>query len=65
MDDFTRDMPVREFAGGKILAATGDGVGVVTFNQPEKHNAMSVDMWLGMAEGAGRLSRRRSIRTSY
>jgi enoyl-CoA hydratase/carnithine racemase len=50
MDDFTRDMPVREHAGGKILSATGDGVGVVTFNQPQKHNAMSVEMWLGLAE---------------
>ena len=50
MDDFTRDMPSQEFAGGKILAAKQDGVGVVTFNQPEKHNAMSVEMWLGLAE---------------
>ena len=50
MDEFTRDMPSQEFAGGKILAAKQDGVGVVTFNQPEKHNAMSVEMWLGLAE---------------
>jgi len=50
MDGFTRDMPSREYAGGKMLAAKDDGVGVVTFNQPEKHNAMSVEMWLGLAE---------------
>jgi len=43
MDDFTRNMPSRAYAGGKMLAARSDGVGVVTFNQPEKHNAMSVD----------------------
>ena len=33
-----------------MLAARRDGVGVVTFNQPEKHNAISVEMWLGLAE---------------
>src|ERR1700682_3276027 len=37
-------------AGGKMLAARLDGVGVVTFNQPEKHNAISVEMWQGLAE---------------
>jgi len=37
-------------AGGKILAAKRDGVGVVTFNQPEKHNAVSVEMWIGLGE---------------
>jgi enoyl-CoA hydratase len=50
MDDFTRDMPSRSYADGKVLAAKADGVGVITFNQPEKHNAMSVEMWLGLAE---------------
>jgi len=39
-----------ERAGGKMLAASQDGVGVVTFNQPEKHNAISVEMWLGLAD---------------
>jgi enoyl-CoA hydratase/carnithine racemase len=36
------------YAGGKILARTSDGAGWITFNQPEKRNAMSVDMWEGM-----------------
>jgi len=40
----------REYAGGKMLAARRDGVGVVTFNQPEKHNAISVEMWQGLAD---------------
>ena len=40
----------REYAGGKMLAARRDGIGVVTFNQPEKHNAMSVEMWLGLSQ---------------
>lgn len=37
-----------EFADGKILAEIKDGVGRITFNQPEKRNAMSVAMWAGM-----------------
>ena len=38
------------FAGGKMLAEVADGVGVITFNQPEKRNAMSVEMWDGFSE---------------
>jgi enoyl-CoA hydratase len=38
------------FADGKILASSADGVGRVVFNQPEKRNAMSVDMWAGMGQ---------------
>jgi len=34
-------------AGGKILQAVADGVGIVTFNNPDKRNAMSLDMWEG------------------
>ncbi len=37
-----------EYAGGKMLAEVSDGVGLVTFNQPEKRNAMSVEMWQGL-----------------
>ena len=40
----------REFAGGKMLAAKDDGVGLITFNQPEKRNAMSMEMWAGLGE---------------
>jgi enoyl-CoA hydratase len=38
-----------EYADGKILAEVRDGVGRITFNQPEKRNAMSISMWDGMA----------------
>jgi enoyl-CoA hydratase/carnithine racemase len=41
-------MSQMEFAEGKILASIADGVGRVVFNQPEKRNAMSVNMWEGM-----------------
>jgi enoyl-CoA hydratase len=40
----------RSFANGKILKTVADGVGVVTFNSPEKRNAMSLDMWDGLGQ---------------
>jgi enoyl-CoA hydratase len=51
------------WAGGKMLAARQDGVGVVTFNQPEKHNAISVEMWLGLADILGDFGTDPAIRT--
>ena len=33
-----------------MLAAKDDGVGLITFNQPEKRNAMSMEMWTGLGE---------------
>ncbi len=39
----------QEHAGGKLLASVADGVGLLTFNQPERRNAMSVAMWDGLA----------------
>jgi enoyl-CoA hydratase len=39
-----------QYADGKMLAASDDGVGLVTFNQPDKRNAMSVAMWDGLAD---------------
>jgi len=44
------DGVAQEYAGGKMLAARQDGVGVVTFNQPAKHNAISVEMWGGLGQ---------------
>ncbi len=38
----------KSFAEGKILQSVSDGVGVITFNNPEKRNAMSLDMWEGL-----------------
>jgi enoyl-CoA hydratase len=40
----------KSHADGKILQSTADGVGVITFNNPEKRNAMSLDMWEGLGE---------------
>jgi len=43
------------FAGGKILQSTVDGVGVITFNNPDKRNAISLQMWEGLGEALMRL----------
>jgi enoyl-CoA hydratase len=51
-----------EFADGKILAEIKDGVGRITFNQPEKRNAMSVTMWAGMGEALDLFEKDASVR---
>src|SRR6201991_1990815 len=38
----------KSHADGKILQSVVDGVGVITFNNPDKRNAMSLDMWEGL-----------------
>jgi enoyl-CoA hydratase len=38
------------FADNKILKRVTEGIGVVTFNNPEKRNAMSLDMWEGLGQ---------------
>ncbi|NBR29974.1 MAG: enoyl-CoA hydratase, partial [Betaproteobacteria bacterium] len=34
----------------KLVAEKENGVGWITFNNPARHNAMSFEMWQGMAE---------------
>ncbi len=38
------------YADGKILKTITEGIGVVTFNNPEKRNAMSLEMWEGLGQ---------------
>jgi enoyl-CoA hydratase len=38
----------KSYADSKILQSVNDGVGVITFNNPAKRNAMSLDMWEGL-----------------
>src|ERR1700688_1558997 len=38
----------KSHADGKILQSVTEGVGTITFNNPEKRNAMSLDMWEGL-----------------
>jgi enoyl-CoA hydratase/carnithine racemase len=40
----------KSHADGKILQSVDDGVGVITFNNPEKRNAMSLEMWEGLGK---------------
>jgi enoyl-CoA hydratase len=40
----------KSYADGKILQSVTDGVGVITFNNPHKRNAMSLDMWEGLGQ---------------
>src|SRR5437660_3284421 len=40
----------KSHADGKILQSIDDGVGVVTFNNPEKRNAMSLEVWEGLGQ---------------
>lgn len=42
------------FADGRIAVEVDDGVGVITFNNPERRNAVSVEMWQGLDEALGR-----------
>jgi enoyl-CoA hydratase/carnithine racemase len=44
------DTKTKSRADGKILQSAADGVGIVTFNNPAKRNAMSLDMWEGLGE---------------
>jgi enoyl-CoA hydratase/carnithine racemase len=37
----------KSHADGKILQDVSDGVGIITFNNPDKRNAMSLEMWEG------------------
>lgn len=46
--DNMQDTPSSErYADGRILLDRRDGVATIRFNHPEKHNAMSVEMWEG------------------
>jgi len=46
------DTPSKQtsYADGKILQEIVEGVGIITFNNPEKRNAMSLQMWQGFGE---------------
>ena len=52
----------KSFAEGKILKSVTDGVGIVTFNNPEKRNAMSIEMWEGLGQALIELREDDSVR---
>ena len=39
-----------EHASGRMLAEVDTGIGLITFNNPDRRNAMSVEMWHGLIE---------------
>ena len=58
------DIPRNEtsYADGKILKAITEGVGVITFNNPAKRNAMSLDMWEGLGRALTELRDDENVR---
>jgi enoyl-CoA hydratase/carnithine racemase len=47
---------VGSHADGKLLAGRIDNVGLVLFNQPEKRNAVNLEMWEGVCAALGRFA---------
>jgi enoyl-CoA hydratase len=52
----------KSFADGKILKKITDGIGIVIFNNPEKRNAMSIEMWEGLGQALTELREDETIR---
>ena len=52
----------KSYADGKILKSVTDGVGIVTFNNPEKRNAMSIEMWEGLGAALSELRDDENVR---
>jgi enoyl-CoA hydratase len=49
-------------ADGKILQSATEGVGIITFNNPEKRNAMSLEMWEGFGNALTELGDHPDVR---
>jgi enoyl-CoA hydratase len=54
--------PADEYVGGRMLAARMGNVGVMVFNHPERYNAITAEMWGGVADIMDRFSSDASIR---
>ena len=50
MLDVPKGPAEKSLADGKILQSIADGVGIITFNNPQKRNAMSLEMWEGLGQ---------------
>ncbi len=51
-----------ELGTGRILATVEGGIGWITFNHPERRNAMSLDMWQGLGIAAEAFERDPRVR---
>ena len=49
-------------SGGRVLAEIEAGVGLITFSNPDKMNAMSVSMWRSLAEALDRFETDDAVR---
>ncbi len=52
----------KSHADGKILQESADGVGIITFNNPETRNAISLDMWEGLGHALAELRENDDVR---
>jgi enoyl-CoA hydratase/carnithine racemase len=53
-----------ELATHKILARVEDGIGWLTFNQPERRNAVSLEMWQGIGDALEAFQRDDAVRVA-
>ena len=53
---------VDNYANGTLLAGRVDSVGVILFNQPSEHNAISIEMWVGIGEALDRFAADNDVR---
>lgn len=58
-----RMVAAREYAGGRLLTRTEGSIGWITFNQPERLNAVRLDMWKALPEAVRPLSADPGVRT--
>jgi enoyl-CoA hydratase len=49
-------------AADKIQQTARDGIGIITFNNPARHNAMSLEMWIGLGEAVNGLAADPAVR---
>ena len=54
--------PLPALGTDRILADVRDGIGWITFNQPQRRNAMSLDMWTGLGIAAEAFERDPAVR---
>src|SRR5690242_21893639 len=51
-----------DFAGGRLITQTEGAIGWLTFNQPERLNAVRLDMWEALPEAVASLRAEPSVR---
>src|SRR3978361_816285 len=62
MLDVPQNPSDKSFVECNILQSISEGIGVITFNNPQKRNAMSLEMWEGLAQSLIELRDDASVR---